>query len=700
MSSFFAKQSGLKVLLAALALAIASVSAQTDSATVASVLPKKNQMNFQRYNPQGDALDNLAGTNKTAVGPAGAGLNEYLPKTLPTWPSVLSNIMSIGGNILGLNPNLDNTTFFPMETRAKVYPKNGQFPMRVIVQEIINVLTNTKSFKAPIMYNNTILMNDIPNYLQSQFVRWGKDMDASLSDLVNGNAYIDNVDKESSLDAKFLVTKGSDLVAQYNATMNSNNFYDQKLPNLMIVSQMYDKRMNDTVDSLTRVRDSLAVAFGNLRNRLAQRSNEIFNNTVALARDVQVIWNQTEAFVKDFTDTIRARNVPVSNSFETAYLAQCVPSSDLLDAAVVTLNEAVAVLPVRAAYIKTDANAYINAAMNEMDSKTVSVSSTLRRAVTCINGINTDHGAKIRVIGSTFFSTPATQIKGFFTQAYASINALNTQADTLFGLQSAGLQALATAADSPVKTTALGKLLNESTPLLAELSSAFLGKNSVTVMSMPLNLNVLAQEGLAKEATYNPFKSSPPVPYVRKVIPKLADDVDNTALADLAPGIGNVVIPTYATSNAPYLATQLASSRSDNSVFLPMCYTADFITNNWVQSVMPHRYGIYSAEFMLDGQLLTSAPLVNFKINFPGPIPPVQFKFNPKTMVGAAPTMPIQADLNGVNNLVRSVSMQSTPMGVKAVLMVGDDAQFQSLLRQPNKPNFSITVVADEKPFA
>jgi hypothetical protein len=697
MASFFEKPSRQKMGLLSLLLAINSIATQTNTTII---LPKKRPLQVMNYTAQREPVEALAASNMTSASLSQQPMNQYLPKALANWTSSETHFMAIGGNIKALNPNLDNVLSVIPGGVNRTFTPNVQFPIRGIITSIIAILNNRKTSLAPILYNNTVIMCEIPNYLTNKFRIFQERNGMVMSDQLKTNSEIEMINEEGVADAQYILTKGRATVESMNATLINFNFYTEKLPLIMLVSQTYAQKMNTTVASLNAARNALQTRFEGLKKTLSDSKDRIFNSTTSLLREVDGHLNQTEGFIRNFTNVIRARNPAVSSSFETAYTAQCNPSNDLLDAALLTVKQAQLALKARTDFLKADAIGFIEASISELEAKGEQSIGVIKNSIDCIKNVDTLHGNNIRGIKTSFFETGANKIRSVLQDGYSALNVLVTTADAQTVAFGGGLSTMATTANFPSSVKLLKKASDNLFFLLTEMSSVFFGRGATVSKSFPLSQNNMNKERGSQHAIYNRFMASFPAPCVRQVIPTLADELPNDILETLDNCVDAITIPSSAPFNPMYTETTLAEVRNQAGIFLPMCFSATASTTYELQTAVPYMYSIYSTKEMVSQMVLSRPPLVLSRVSFSGPIPPVEFEVNAKTFTGALPPMTFYDDSNGNSNMVMSISVDASQSVVNFNFMFSDLSQSQTLLRQSRKPFMQMTVIPDEKPFA
>ena len=707
MKSFFEKPSKQRLTFLALLLAIHSIATQTATTTTSTtannnatrIFPGKAKLKVLNYSTGKEPIDALAASNRTASAAPQATMNQYLPKALANWTSSFTHFMAIGGNIKALNPKLEDVlTTIPAANRN--FTANAQFPMRAIITSVISILTNMKTQRSPIIYNNTIIMYEIPNYLKSKFQSYQENNEIVMSDQNKGNNLIELANEEALADVDYLLSQGKTASDQMNATLNANNFFTEKLPTIMNVSQNYAARMNQTLAALRAAKGSLEKEFDGIKKLITDSNARIFNVSVSLLKEVDAHVNQTEGFIKNFTDVVRARNPAASRSFEDAYTSQCNPSNDLLDLAIVTVREGQKALKMHVDNHKMNTKEYIDAAIVELDSKSDRIVSLIRSSVDWINTADAAHGNNIRAIKTNYFDTGSNKIKTVIMDGMASLNILVGQANTQAVALTSTLSTTATAADLPAKAKGLKEALDSTFFLVAELGNAIFSRSGLITKTVPLSQNTLVEEKMAQRALYNPFLTSPPAPCLRKVIPTLADNLANDVLDALDNCVGIVSIPTSPPFNPMYTDVILAETRGQKGLYFPMCYSIMAVANYEVQTVVPYMYSIYSFRENVNHLVLSRPPIVLTRVSFPGPIPAVKLEVNAKSLTGEIPFLTFYDEFNGNNNLVLANTIEATQSTVKVISMFSDNQQSQQLFLQSRKPVLSLTIIPDEKPFA
>lgn len=653
---------------------------------------------MKRYNPN-TPLEPQQVSNTTASSASNSRRN-YLPSLLATWPSILTNLQKIGGNIIVMNPNGNPDLILPLEANRTFPTGATSNQLRAILAEVVLVLTHIREVRGPRLYNNTVLMSDIPPFLEAQFDLYMNGLDMALSEITRNKAQLDQLDQDMISDVEYIITKGSFEVDTHNATLINNNFYNQKLPLFSQVSANIEKQMADTRRLQTDVRLAIEKGAVDFRRRLQVRRDQIHQRTVEWTNDVNTIWNATDVFFTTSINTIRARKPAVRDSFDAIFSAHCNPSSDLLDAAIQHVNEWRIGEAEVAKYLKASTNNVTNAIIKELDSRVTIGVSGLKRGIDCINSIDTQHGVAIRAIATEFFTTEATKVDKILADGYTALNSIITNTNTVVFDQGAALRTLSTASTAPAKNLALGTFLEKAMNFLGEVAPVFLGRNEVMIQSIPLTPNNLFQVSRAGLFQYQPFLMNVPVQYNRRVVPTLLDEVNNAGLTNYSPEVGVVSVPTWDPMPANYAATDLANSGKQASVLLPMCYDNEIVQNNIMPLVPPHDYGVYSLPIPISHLNFVDIPSVMFEFSFPAVIPPVVFKKTPKELTFTIPNeTDVGKSFNGAFNFVRSVSVHSTNMGVELVIIVSDNDQFESMLRMTNKPRIKLTIIPNEKPF-
>ena len=704
MNSFLARTSRVAVMLI-LINAIHSQVAGTTTAMSAKMTNKVlniGNLTLKRYNPKLDLEPEQVSNTSTTVISLPTTRKNYLPKNLASWPSILSNLYKIGGNVVGLYPGVNKDLILPLEPANKTLPNASvtPTPIRAIVTELAAILTHARDVKGPRLYNNTINMLDIPPFLEAQFLSYKSGLKLALSDITRNKAYLDNLDQDMISDVEYIITKGAFEVDTHNATLIANEFYSKKLPLFVEVSNTIEKKMAETRTLQEQVRAVIEKGMVEFKKRLTLRKDQISARTTEWTDEVMTVWNATETFINDYVTVIRNRKPSVRDTFDTMWAAHCNPSNDLLDAAIKHVKEWTAAEVGVANYLKASSTNVTHAVIKELDSRQTIALSGLKKGLTCIDEIDTKHGADIRDIISNYFLTGTNKVDTILTDGYTALNTLVASANAVILEQSTALRTLASTAPAPDNGLALGVLLDTGMNFLGELSPVFFGRREVIYQEIVLTSNNLFQVDGAKLSQYQAFMFNPPVMYTRRVVPQLLDEVDNSGLPDYSPEVGSTTLPTTTPLPSDYTAAVLVASGKTASVLLPMCYDADTITNNIMPLVPVHDYGVYTHVIPISNFNYTDNPSVTFKLTWASVIPPVVFKKTPKDFTLIVPFETNAGKLfNGYYNFVRAVSLQNTNMGIVVVITVGDVNQFEEMLRMKEKPQLAVTIIPNEKPY-
>ena len=648
--------------------------------------------NIPQLKPWGPSSANL--TNNL-----GSILTNYLPVKINSTGSVLLPLLTkMAIDVLRYSPTIPRL-FLPNFSYANVTA--AQLPISVMPDlqtNLIGLLTYIKNTTEPNIYTMTKLLSFVPPFIIASFASLQQNFDIVLNDISTANTLMDLEETQGINNVNFLLTNGQDIITGFNNSVPTVQMLSVNFPLMLNLNATYNSSATaiaaGLVAILTKAQVTQAATLAVSKNGTQPFIQAILNTTSGFAP----LFNQTRAYVQNFTDTVQSRNATLSALWNSNYNATCGQQMQILNQTGWYLGNATANIPpgLVANYVSLT-NAYYGQ-ISLLRSRVVDIVAKLSNWYNILNnGVNMWTNPITNAYSSVFGPGSATT-----TVVPISTVINNSLNELVVFLQKENAYTMATQASQGTKSVALvgtqafSNFKNKLPTIQSVLSAISLiidGPAAGFRQTIPVSLDFFQQVLSSPPVVYTPpsfklpppitFNSFPPFNFGDAVYPYLWSDLIQISALNfnLAQGSNTASAISPATQGYPLC------------LFSVPVYQVSYLNQNFIQAAFPMQYSDYEFTVQLApiyprGEL---NPLVTFQ--FPVPPPNVVVPANPipPTSIGnAAP--PANEPLNGWNNNLYSVRVKYFDSSVVVSITASDTSGFLNLLRSGNGPVITLTV--------